>query len=103
VEINNFAVPAAAQLAGRGGMPLSASAWGVGGVCLPVSWPVAVDLVHGPRLRGRKAAFTRVQAVIAATKPGDTNIRKPYQHMTSVTADGDGALGSHPAREPEPV
>ncbi len=104
MNINDFAIQAAAQPAGRGGMPLSASMRGVGGGCLPiVSWPAAVDLVNGPRLRGRKAAFTRVQAVIAATKPGDTNIRKPYQHMTSVTAGGDGALGSHPAREPEPV
>jgi hypothetical protein len=99
----DFAVPAAAQLAGRGVSPLSASSRGAGGVCLPVSWPVVAGTATGSRVRGLEAAFTRVPAVIAATKPEDTNIRKQYVHMTRVTAGGDGALDSHPAREPEPV
>jgi hypothetical protein len=99
----NLAVPAAVQLAGRGVSPLSASSRGAGGVCLPVTWPVVAEAVSVSRVRGLEAAFTCVPAVIAATKPEDTNIRKQYVHMTRVTAGGDGALGSYPAREPEPV
>ncbi len=99
----DFAVPAAAKQAGRGVSPLSASSRGAGGVCLPVSWPVVAEAASGPRVRGLKPALVRILAAVGATKPGDTNIRKQYVHMTRVTAGGDGALGSHPAREPEPA
>ena len=99
----HFAVPAAAKQAGRGVSPLSASSRGASGVCLPVSWPVVAQIASDLRLRGLKGALVRNLAAVGATKPGDTNVRKQYVHMTRVNAGGDGALGSHPAREPEPA
>jgi hypothetical protein len=101
VLIINFAVPAAEQQTGYGISPLSAAMRSAGGVCLPAAWHVSVAGVKGPRLVSRKAAeFARVRALAAVTKPGNTNIRKQYVHMTRVDAEGDGASGSHSLREP---
>jgi hypothetical protein len=101
VLTNNFAVPAAEQQTGHGISPLSAAMPSAGGVCLPGAWHAGAAGVKGPRRVSRKAAeFARVRALAAATKPGNTNIRKQYVHMTRVDAGGDGALGSHPLREP---
>jgi hypothetical protein len=99
--INDFAAPAAEQQTGHGVAPLSAAMRSAGGVCLPGAWHAGVASVKGPRLVSRKAAeFARVRALAAVTKPGNTNIRKQYVHMTRVDAGGDGALGSHPLRKP---
>jgi len=100
VLTNNVAVPAAEQQTGHGIPPLSAAMRGAGGVCLPGAWHVGAAGVKGPRLVSRKAAeFARVRALATVTKPGNTNIRKQYVHMTRVDAEGDGASGSHPLRE----
>jgi hypothetical protein len=101
VLTNNVAVPAAEQQTGHGIPPLSAAMRGAGGVCLPGAWHVGAAGVKGPRRLSRKAAeFARVRALAAVTKPGNTNIRKQYVHMTRVDAEGDGASGSHSLREP---
>jgi hypothetical protein len=95
-----FAVPAVVEYAGPGISPLSPAAPGAGGVGLPVTWCTAAARVEGPRLTSRKAAeFARLQALAAVTKSGKTNIRK-HVYMTRVNADGDGASGPYPAREP---
>ena len=96
-----FAVPAAVQHTGPGLSPLSAAMPDAGGFSLPVAWcTTGAARVKGPRLVSRKAAeFARLQALAAVTKPTQTNIRK-HVYMTRVNADGDGASGPPPEREP---
>jgi hypothetical protein len=109
-----FAIPAAARLAGHGLAPLSIATPDAGGHGLPVVPVVPMVAVApcsgaasrgaapltGPRLASRQAAeFTRVRAVAAVTKSMKTNTRKHVQ-MTRVNANGYGATGPHPAREP---
>lgn len=95
-----FAVPAAVQLAGPGVSPLSAATPDAGGCRLPAAWRTGAATLKGPRLVSWKAAgFARVQAPTAVTKPGQTNNRK-HVYMTRVNADGAGASGPPPEREP---
>jgi hypothetical protein len=97
----DVAVPAAAQHTGPGVSPLSAAMPDAGGFSLPVAWcATSAASVKRPRLVSRQAAqAARVQALAAATKPGQTNNRN-HVYMTRVNADGDGASGPHPPREP---
>jgi hypothetical protein len=95
-----FAVPAAVQHAGPGTSPLSAATPDAGGWRLPVAWCTGAARLKDPRVISRKAAeVARVQALAAVTKSMKTNNRK-HVYMTRVNADGAGASGPPPEREP---
>jgi hypothetical protein len=95
-----LAAQAGMQLAGSGMSPLSAATPGASGCRLPMAWCTEADRPKDPRLTSRKAAgFPRVQALAGLTKSVETNNRK-HVYMTRVNADGDGASGPYPAREP---
>jgi hypothetical protein len=96
----DFAVPAAAQFAGPGVSPLSAATPGARGISLPVAWCAGAARLKDPRQVSRQAAdIARVQALAAMTKSMKTNTRK-HVYTTRVNADGYGASGPYPAREP---
>ena len=102
---NDYAVRTAVP-AGSGIATLSAAPQGVGVVGLPASWCMGAVGFKRPRLAdlGPIQAKRGVDQVkLTATKPGTTNIRCNYNHMTRVSADGDGGSGPQPLREQPPA
>jgi hypothetical protein len=94
-----LAAQAGMQLAGSGMSPLSAATPGASSP-QPMAWCTEAARPKDPRVTSRKAAgFARVQALTGVTKSVKTNNRK-HVYMTRVNADGDGASGPYPAREP---
>ena len=92
--------------AGSGIASLSAAQQGIGGIGLPASWCMGTVGFKRPRLAdlGPIQAKGGVDQVkLTATKPGTTNIRCNYNHMTRVSANGDGGSGPQPLREQPPA
>jgi hypothetical protein len=102
------AVPALSGIA-----TLSAAPLGTGAIGLPASWcmgalgfrrSLLADLVPD-QLNGPEKVVRDVDRVkpAAAKKQGTTNIRINYNHMTRVSANGDGGSGPQPLREHPPA
>jgi hypothetical protein len=103
---NEYAVQTAVP-AGSGIAKLSAAPQGVGGVGLPASWCMGAVGFKRPRLADLgldqvKPGVDQVEPT-ATKKPGITNIRSNYNHMTRVSANSDGGSGSQPLREHPPA
>jgi hypothetical protein len=97
---NNLADLAAMQPAGSGIAPLSAAPMGIGGTGLPISGCTGAVGFKRPRLAdlGQNQVKTAT-----AWKPGNPTIRTNYNHMTRVSANGDGESGPQPLREHPPA
>jgi hypothetical protein len=62
------------------------------------------SLTSGPAAgKGTGVPKVSVQTQIQPLHFGPKPIPNPYNYMTRASALGGGALGPHPAREPEPV
>ncbi len=96
------AVPANSGIA-----TLSAAPKGTGGTGLPASWCMGALGFRRPPLAGLVLAQVKGDMgpvkPTAATKPGTTTIRINYNHMTRVSANGDGGSGPQPLREHPPA
>jgi hypothetical protein len=102
---NEFTV-ATAMPSGSGSAALSAVPQGAG-IGLPASWCTGTFGFRPPRLvdLGQdqvKPGVDRIKPA-AATKPGSTMIPTNYNHMTRVSANGEGGSGSQPLKEPPPA
>jgi hypothetical protein len=98
--INNFADLAVMQPAGSGIAMLSAAPMGIGGTGLSASGCTGAVSVKRPRL----ASLGQNQVKSAITwKPGNPTIRTNYNHMTRVSANGEGESGPQPLREHPPA
>jgi hypothetical protein len=88
------------------GIALSAFPQGAG-IGLPASWCMGAVGFRMPRLvdLGQDQVTPGVDRIkpAAATKPGTTTIRTNYNHMTRVSANGEGGSGSQPLREHPPA
>lgn len=101
--ISNFADLAVLQPAGSGIAPLSAAPMGIGGAGLPASGCTGA-LAFRPRRVGLGQIRIRIQTETASTwKPGHTTVRTNYNHMTRVSANGDGESGPPPLRDHPPA
>jgi hypothetical protein len=102
---NDFTVQTAMP-SGNGNAALSAVLLGAG-TGLPASWCTGTFGFRLPRLveLGQAQAKSGVDRIkpSAATKPGTTKIPTNYNHMTRVSANGEGGSGSQPLREPPPA
>lgn len=98
--INDYAVLAAVQPAGSGIAPLSAAPQGIGAVDLPASW--CVGAAGFTRPRPADCGVDQVKPA-ATKKPGNPTIRSNDNHMTRVSANGDGEWGPQPLREQPPA
>jgi hypothetical protein len=102
---NEYAVQTVVP-ASNGIASLSAAPQGVGGAGLPASWSMGTVGCKRPRLAdlGPIQAKRGVDQVKpTATKPGTTTTRTNYNHMTRVSANGDGGSGPQPLREQPPA
>jgi hypothetical protein len=91
---------------GNGIAALSAVPQGAG-IGLPAFWCTGTFGFRRPRLvdLGQDQVKPGVDWIkpAAATKPGTTIIPTNYNHMTRVSANGEGGAGSQPLREPPPA
>ena len=104
--INDYAVLAAVQPAGSGIAPLSAAPQGIGAVGLPASWCVGAVGFMRPRLADLgvdQVTPVATKKPVATKNPGTTTIRSNDNHMTRVSANGDGEWGPQPLREQPPA
>jgi hypothetical protein len=98
--INNFADLAVMQPAGSGIALLGAAPMGIGGTGLSASGCTGAVSFKRPRL----ADLGQNQVKTATTwKPGNPTIRINYNHMTRVSANGEGESGPQPLREHPPA